>query len=426
MNVALWIVQGALAARLRRGGVVKATRPRKRLYDEGLTWVEDFSEPAVKAIAGLEVLAAIGLILPAVTGIAPVLTPLAAVGLGLLMVGAAIVHFRRGESRLHRCHRWPVCRRRFRRLGPVRALCVLIHPEERRKVMRMLLRVEMGLGATNELNRTGEADELNRQLMDTTKPEAAYFGTANGRRTGFLVFDMVDSAQIPVIAEPSVPADGGDRGVHPGDERRRTAAGPCRSGRRLTGIGGRGRTYDLNPHGDEPWGFRSVQRDGRPDSGREESLDSTAGPMLDCPSAAEGGDGGVPGERGRRRPRPEVDRRPPVRAPQRVGPRPAVRRGRERLPGPAHLGRVLRMAPRPHRGRERRHEGPVRVRLRRFPARPPDGDHRLPLPRRGVGSQGDRARRARAPPAARRDPIPDGGPAGIADVPPTVRAGAAP
>ena len=68
--------------------------------------------------------------------------------------------------------------------------------------MRMLLRIEMGLVEGNELNRTGESDDLNRQLMDTTKPEAAYFGTANGRRTGFLVFDMVDSAQIPVIAEP--------------------------------------------------------------------------------------------------------------------------------------------------------------------------------------------------------------------------------
>jgi hypothetical protein len=66
----------------------------------------------------------------------------------------------------------------------------------------MLLRFELGLAATNELNRTGESAEVNRQLMDTTKPEAAYFGTENGRRTGYLVFDMVDSAQIPVIAEP--------------------------------------------------------------------------------------------------------------------------------------------------------------------------------------------------------------------------------
>jgi hypothetical protein len=68
--------------------------------------------------------------------------------------------------------------------------------------MRMLLRVVMGLAQTNELNRTGESEELNRQLMDSTKPEAAYFGTENGLRTGYLVFDMVDSAQIPVIAEP--------------------------------------------------------------------------------------------------------------------------------------------------------------------------------------------------------------------------------
>jgi hypothetical protein len=66
----------------------------------------------------------------------------------------------------------------------------------------MLLRFEMGLAATNEAVRTGTMDEVNRQLMDSTKPEAAYFGTENGRRTGYLVFDMVDSAQIPVIAEP--------------------------------------------------------------------------------------------------------------------------------------------------------------------------------------------------------------------------------
>jgi hypothetical protein len=97
MNVALWIVQGALAALFGAGGVVKVSRPRKRLYDDGLTWVEDFPAGAVKAIAGREILAAIGLVLPAVTGIAAFLTPLAAVGLALLMLGAAAVHFRRGE-----------------------------------------------------------------------------------------------------------------------------------------------------------------------------------------------------------------------------------------------------------------------------------------------------------------------------------------
>jgi hypothetical protein len=66
----------------------------------------------------------------------------------------------------------------------------------------MLLRFELGQAATNEAVRTGTMDAVNQQLMDSTKPEAAYFGTENGRRTGYLVFDMVDSAQIPVIAEP--------------------------------------------------------------------------------------------------------------------------------------------------------------------------------------------------------------------------------
>jgi hypothetical protein len=97
MNITLWIVQGLLAAFFGAGGVVKVVRPTKRLYDQGLTWVEDFSAGAVKTIGALELLAAIGLVLPAVTGVVPVLVPLAALGLGLLMIGAAVVHVRRDE-----------------------------------------------------------------------------------------------------------------------------------------------------------------------------------------------------------------------------------------------------------------------------------------------------------------------------------------
>jgi hypothetical protein len=51
----------------------------------------------VRAIGALEVLAAVGLILPALLGIAPVLVPLAALGLVILMAGAAITHVKRGE-----------------------------------------------------------------------------------------------------------------------------------------------------------------------------------------------------------------------------------------------------------------------------------------------------------------------------------------
>jgi uncharacterized membrane protein len=97
VNIALWLVQGALALVFGASGVVKATRDRKRLFDEGITWVEDFPAGAVRTIGVLELLAAVGLILPAATGIAPVLTPLAATGIALLMAGAAVVHFRRGE-----------------------------------------------------------------------------------------------------------------------------------------------------------------------------------------------------------------------------------------------------------------------------------------------------------------------------------------
>lgn len=60
-------------------------------------WVNDFTEPQVKTIAGLEVAGAVGLILPWLLDIARVLTPLAAVGLAVTMAGALATHARRGE-----------------------------------------------------------------------------------------------------------------------------------------------------------------------------------------------------------------------------------------------------------------------------------------------------------------------------------------
>ena len=60
-------------------------------------WVEDFSDPGVRAIGALELLGALGLLVPAVTGVATALVPITALGLALLMVGAAATHRRRGE-----------------------------------------------------------------------------------------------------------------------------------------------------------------------------------------------------------------------------------------------------------------------------------------------------------------------------------------
>ena len=98
MNIALWIVAGLLAVGFLAGGAMMLIQPKEKLAASGQGFVEDFSAGTVKAIGALEVLAAVGLILPAALDIAPVLVPLAAVGLVLLMVGAIITHLRRHEA----------------------------------------------------------------------------------------------------------------------------------------------------------------------------------------------------------------------------------------------------------------------------------------------------------------------------------------
>jgi uncharacterized membrane protein YphA (DoxX/SURF4 family) len=99
MNLALWIVAGLLAVAYFLGGGGKVIMSKEKLAAAGPTaaWVEDFSSTSVKAIGALEVLAAIGLILPAVLDIAPILVPLASLGLALIMIGALLTRLRRRE-----------------------------------------------------------------------------------------------------------------------------------------------------------------------------------------------------------------------------------------------------------------------------------------------------------------------------------------
>lgn len=99
MNVVLWILAGLLAAAFLAAGAMKVARSKEQLAAAGMAWTEDFSPGMVKTIGALEVLAAIGLILPALLDIAPVLVPIAALGLVLMMIGAAVVHVRRKELR---------------------------------------------------------------------------------------------------------------------------------------------------------------------------------------------------------------------------------------------------------------------------------------------------------------------------------------
>jgi uncharacterized membrane protein YphA (DoxX/SURF4 family) len=97
MNTALWIVQILLALVYLAAGIAKTTQHKDRLSDR-MAWVDDFSAGSVRGIGVLELLGAIGLVLPGLLGILPWLTPLAAAGLALVQVGAAITHIRRGEN----------------------------------------------------------------------------------------------------------------------------------------------------------------------------------------------------------------------------------------------------------------------------------------------------------------------------------------
>ena len=100
MDRTLWVVAGLLAAVYLFSGTVKLILPKEKLATVPAGgWVNDFGAGAIRAIGALEILGVVGLVLPAVTGIAPVLTPLAALGLAVLMAGAVFTRLRRHEPK---------------------------------------------------------------------------------------------------------------------------------------------------------------------------------------------------------------------------------------------------------------------------------------------------------------------------------------
>ncbi|MGX1774428.1 DoxX family protein [Nocardia brasiliensis] len=101
MNIALWIVAGMLAAVALASGTIKMFTPKEKLAQApGGRWTATATAGVIKTLGSVEVLAAIGLILPAVLGIAPVLVPVTAVCWALLMAGAMIAHARDGEYKV--------------------------------------------------------------------------------------------------------------------------------------------------------------------------------------------------------------------------------------------------------------------------------------------------------------------------------------
>jgi DoxX-like protein len=95
VNLALWIAAGVLAVVALGGGASKVFVPKEKLAKTaGGAWTENVDTRFIKTLGVLELLAAVGLILPAVVGIAPVMVPVTAVCWVLLMIGAMITHLR--------------------------------------------------------------------------------------------------------------------------------------------------------------------------------------------------------------------------------------------------------------------------------------------------------------------------------------------
>jgi hypothetical protein len=68
--------------------------------------------------------------------------------------------------------------------------------------MRMMMKVSLPVEAGNAAARRGELGKTIQSILETIKPEAAYFTEENGQRTGLIFFDMKDSSELPALAEP--------------------------------------------------------------------------------------------------------------------------------------------------------------------------------------------------------------------------------
>ena len=97
MAVVLWAIQCLLAPALAGFGTVRLVRSREQVVT-AFPYLKQFPTSAIRGLGLLELAAGLGLVIPGITGIAPVLVPLAALGgLALALVGTAM-HLRRSET----------------------------------------------------------------------------------------------------------------------------------------------------------------------------------------------------------------------------------------------------------------------------------------------------------------------------------------
>ncbi|BBH70362.1 membrane protein [Actinoplanes sp. OR16] len=94
-----WILAGLLAIFYLYAGGKKLTQSKEQLAPM-MGWVDTIPMPVVRTIGALEILGALGVILPPLTGIAPWLAVAAAIGLVAIQIGGIVVHVSRGETKV--------------------------------------------------------------------------------------------------------------------------------------------------------------------------------------------------------------------------------------------------------------------------------------------------------------------------------------
>jgi uncharacterized membrane protein len=93
LNIFLWIVAGVLAGVFLLAGTMKVAVAKEKLLGI-MAWSEPWSRSQLRALGAVELLGGLGLILPRALNVAPMLTPVAAVGCAIVMTGAVTTHIR--------------------------------------------------------------------------------------------------------------------------------------------------------------------------------------------------------------------------------------------------------------------------------------------------------------------------------------------
>ena len=98
MNNTLWVIQGFIAIIFCMSGIMILTQPKEKLATK-MPFVNDYSASVVKLVAFAHILGALGLILPLSLNIFPILTPIAACGLALVMLLAIGYNKKRNDTK---------------------------------------------------------------------------------------------------------------------------------------------------------------------------------------------------------------------------------------------------------------------------------------------------------------------------------------